>query len=83
MILNAEVNNDGMLDVRIPRSLWGKKVVVSISEKAEDMSEARPLKQQENIAGWRDKMNVRIELLAPPEDIITARFQEYIDQGEL
>ncbi|MCP4353913.1 MAG: hypothetical protein GY795_51355 [Desulfobacterales bacterium] len=33
MILNAEVNNDGKLDVIIPESLWGKKVIISISEK--------------------------------------------------
>ncbi len=33
MMLNAEINNEGMLDVIIPKSLWGKKVVISISEK--------------------------------------------------
>ncbi len=33
MILNAEVNSKGMLDVRIPKSLWGKKVVISLSER--------------------------------------------------
>ncbi|MCP4107765.1 MAG: hypothetical protein GY749_19835 [Desulfobacteraceae bacterium] len=33
MILNAEVNNDGRLDIIIPESLWGKKVIISISEK--------------------------------------------------
>ncbi len=32
MILQAEITKKGTLNAKIPKSLWGKKVVVSIQE---------------------------------------------------
>jgi len=35
MILQAEINKEGTLNVSIPQILWGKKVTVSINEEIE------------------------------------------------
>ena len=35
MILHAELNHDGKLNADFPKSLWGKKVVISVRQETE------------------------------------------------
>lgn len=35
MILNVEINENGILNIPLPQSLWGKKIIVSISEESD------------------------------------------------
>ncbi|MBN1903407.1 hypothetical protein JW926_18960 [Candidatus Sumerlaeota bacterium] len=36
MILRAEINKDGTLNTKIPKSLWGKKIIIRESESDSD-----------------------------------------------
>ncbi|HLC15407.1 MAG TPA: hypothetical protein VJL89_04190 [Thermodesulfovibrionia bacterium] len=36
MILHTEVNEDGTLNTIIPKSLWGKRIVITVEKKAEE-----------------------------------------------
>jgi hypothetical protein len=38
MILNATVNQDGTLNAKIPKALWGQQVTISITSKIESTS---------------------------------------------
>jgi hypothetical protein len=41
MILHAEINQYGRLNATIPKLLWGKKVIISISEETDSESSNR------------------------------------------
>jgi len=53
MILHAEINQNGTLNFPIPQFLWGKKVIVSITEES-----GSKLSNRDNISG---QLNTTIE----------------------
>ena len=50
MTLYAEVQEDGMLIAKAPKSLWGKKVKIMIQEAKRTRHEPKNIGSQENIA---------------------------------
>ena len=53
MILHAEINQDGTLNFSIPKFLWGKRVIISITEESDSK-----LSKRDNMSG---QLNTTIE----------------------
>jgi hypothetical protein len=43
MILHAQINKDGTLSTKLPKSLWGKKVIISVRQ---EVIESKELKEK-------------------------------------
>jgi hypothetical protein len=56
MILHVEVNQDGTLNLPIPQFLWGKKVIISITEESDSK-----LSNRENLS---EPLNTTSELVS-------------------
>jgi hypothetical protein len=52
MILHVEVNQDGTLNLPIPQFLWGKKVIISITEESDSK-----LSNRDNISNQLNTTN--------------------------
>jgi hypothetical protein len=45
MILHAQVNKDGTLTTKLPKSLWGKRIVISVVSETEAESDWKDIEK--------------------------------------
>ncbi len=55
MILNAVVNKDGTLNTKFPKSLWGKKVILSVRKEKESGADKKKSRAKSN---WDEILKV-------------------------